>query len=186
MPKQEPEEKNPAPSASPETPETPESSAAEKTARKFALPKWAILAAVLLVQIAGSYYVQKTLIFSRPADAAEVKKEEPMKTPAEESGEATVVMLDEFVVNPAETAGRRYLAVKIGLETSVKEPAKLFESKTPLIRDAVISLLSSKPFEQLANVQYRDTLKDEVKNVVNEQFTEHPVSRVLFTGYVLQ
>ncbi|MDD5088268.1 MAG: flagellar basal body-associated FliL family protein [bacterium] len=183
MPKSEPEQKKSAPPASPEPTDAP---AAEKPAKKFVPPKWAIFAAVLLVQIAGSYYLQKALIFSHPAGATEVKSEEPKEPPKEEAKEASVVMLDEFVVNPAETAGRRFLAVKIGLETTALESDKLFESKAPLIRDAVISLLASKPFEQLANVQYRDTLKDEVKVIVNEQFADDPVSRVLFTGYVLQ
>lgn len=180
MPKQEVDEKNPVP---PETAETP---APEKPKKKIVLPKWAILAAVLLVQVVGSYYLQKTLIFNHPAGAAEVKEEVVEEPPAAEPTKMEVVMLDEFVVNPAETAGRRYLAVKIGLETTVIEPGTLFESKAPLIRDAVISLLASKHFEQLANVQYRDTLKEEVKNIVNEQFADDPVSRVLFTGYVLQ
>ncbi|MBU0509493.1 flagellar basal body-associated FliL family protein [bacterium] len=178
-------EQNPAP-------ETPESEGQESPKKK-GLPKWAILAAVLLVQVAGSYYLQKTLIFGDPATAVEVKpeKQEKGKHAKEKKSETesehlSTIMIEEIIVNPAETAGRRYLAISVGLLTEAPEAEKLFEDKKPLIRDALISLFSSKYLDQLSSIQYRDTLKEEVKVVVNKQFSDAPVKGVLFTGYVLQ
>ncbi|MFZ5434415.1 MAG: flagellar basal body-associated FliL family protein [Calditrichota bacterium] len=163
--------------------------------KKLPLPKWAIIAVVLLAQVAGAYYLQKTFIFSNDASASEVEtkhekaKKESSKHGEEKGGESDelpIVMLEEIVVNPAETAGRRYLAVTMGLQANDAESVPVIEKRQALVRDALISLLSSKYLDQLSSIQYRDSLKLEIKDAVNKQLSEELVSNVIFTSYVLQ
>lgn len=183
-------EKSPAPVA---TNKAAQASAAEETPaepkKRKPLPKPLIIAGVLIVQIIGAYFLQKTLLFKDVTAAAhhEEKKEEHKKgKPGEEEATSSVVMLDEIVVNPAHSGGRRYLAVTLGFQTSVPEAEKLFEKNKPIIRDALISLLSSKELEKLADISYRDSLKFEIKEGVNRQLRDSVVSQVVFSSYVLQ
>ena len=165
-----------------------EETAAEPKKRK-PLPKLVIIAAVVLAQVIGAYFIQKTLLFRDVAVAAPKEKTEAPKEKkhgSEESAQPTVVMLDEIVVNPAHTGGRRYLAVTMGFQTSLPEADKLFEKNKPLIRDALISLLSSKELDKLADIAYRDSLKMEIKDNVNRQMRDSAVTQVVFSSYVLQ
>ena len=166
-------------------------SASEPKKRK-SLPKPLIIAAVVIVQIIGAYFLQKTLFFKdvsaavQHEEAKSPKKEEHKKGKhgAEES--SNIVMLDEIVVNPARSGGRRYLAVTVGFQTEAPEADKLFEKNKPLIRDALISLFSSKELEKLADISYRDSLKLEIKEGVNRQLRDSVVTQVVFSSYVLQ
>jgi flagellar basal body-associated protein FliL len=66
------------------------------------------------------------------------------------------------------------------------EAGKTIEKSKPLIRDALITVLSAKHLDQLANVAYRDTLRLELKEAVNRQLHGLTVDNVVFSGYVLQ
>jgi flagellar protein FliL len=171
-------DKEPAPAPAEET--SPDAK------KKGPLPKIVIIVAVLLVQVVAAYFLQKTFIFKDPtaAKAAGLEAEKAKKHTPEV--EPTVVMLDELVVNPAETGGRRYLAVTLGVQMTAPEAEKIIEKNKPLIRDALISLLSSKHLDQLANVAYRDSLKLEIKEAINKQMKSNPIDNVVFSGYVLQ
>lgn len=174
-----------------EPPPAAEAAAAPK--RRLHLSRFATLALVLVAQVALAYVVQRTLLF--PADplanatitALDTEREEGEEAkPAEHTAETQVVTLDEIVVNPAATAGRRYLAVTVGLLMAGEEPQQTVDKNAPVIRDALISLLSSKHLEQLADIAYRDSLKLEIKEAVNGKLHDAPVQGVVFSGYVLQ
>lgn len=164
-------------------PETPAEGGGEPK-KSIPMVKIGIIAAVLLVEIAASYFLQKSFLFQNAAAGnakAEVKKEKP-----KESGEMKVVMLDEIVVNPAETSGRRYLVATLGLQVSSPEADKTIEKYKPLIRDALISLLSSKHMDELSRISYRDTLREQIKDAANRQLREVTIDNVVFSSYVLQ
>jgi flagellar FliL protein len=170
-------------------PETPAPDGEQKPGKP--LMKYIIIAAVVLVQIAAAYFLQKAIFFAGPATAETVAaehREEGEDAEADEHGEGGphIVMLEEIVVNPAGTSGRRYLAITMGIQTSVPEAEKKVEEAKPMIRDALITLLSAKPLEQLANTGYRDSLKSEVKTTLNIVAKNLKVQNIVFSGYVLQ
>jgi flagellar FliL protein len=172
--------KNPPESEQPTAPD-----AADAPKKKGGIPKIALIAVVLLVQIVAAYFIQKTLLF--PAvPGQKVAEAAPKKVAKHSEEESKVILLDEIVVNPAETGGRRYLAVSLGLQIASAEAEKLVEKNKPLIRDALISLLSAKHLDQLASIAYRDTLKQEIKEAVAKQLKDTEIENVVFNGYVLQ
>lgn len=171
-------------------PEAREPEAAEQPAPPEPKPskpmmKYAIFGAILIAQVVLAYFLQKTFLFpgSATANTAEVKAEESEE--AEDGAETEIVMLDEIVVNPAETAGRRYLAVTVGLQMKGEEAEKAVEKSAPLIRDALITLLSAKHLDELSRASYRDTLRAEIKAAANSHL-KNRVETVVFSGYVLQ
>lgn len=159
---------------------------------KLPLMKYLIIAGVLLVQIAGAYFLQTALIFN---DAAEASVAEAVNEDAEhgeghgEEGETNspiIIMLDEIVVNPAGTEGRRYLATRLGLQTMSADADSEVTARAVLIRDELISLLASKSMAQLSSLTYRDSLRNEIRESVNKQLATTVVDNVVFADYVLQ
>jgi flagellar protein FliL len=168
----------------PEAPEQPAEAAPKKSKP---LMKYAIIAGVLVVQTVLAYFLQKTFLFPGTATATVAESKAESEEPKDGGNEAepNIVMLDEIVVNPAETGGRRYLAVTVGLQMKDEAAAKSVEKATPLIRDALITLLSAKHLDELSRASYRDTLRTEIKTAVNVQM-KNKVEGVVFSGYVLQ
>lgn len=171
--------------------------------KKLPLMKILIIAGVLLAQTAGAYFLQKTFLFpSTPVSKAtseqsthsESEEEGDNGEAAEEEGEGheggknavQVVMMDEIIVNPAGTGGRRFLSTVIGVQSSTPKAEEKIMGRMALMRDAAITLLSSKSLDQLASIQYRDSLKSELKNAVVAQLPGVAVENIVFSTYVLQ
>ncbi len=139
-------------------------------------PPIMIIAAVFAIVVLGAafFMVQKASAKSK----SDVKKVE----------KGPVLTLDEFLVNLADSGNDHFLKVTVGLELDKakgKTPDAL-KDDTPLIRDAVISSLSSKTRDELAPEAGRDKLKAEIKKKVNEALGEDDVQGVYFTNFVTQ
>ena len=154
-----------------------------KTASRWRIP---MLAALLAATAGGAAaFTQKDTLRSLmgnppPADSTAVAPDPPRAF-------GHFAEMEPIVVNPMSTGGRRYLMVKIGLETeNEKALAKLFE-RVPAANDALISLFGHESVETLTDISRRDSLKESVRTVLNEiAGDEEPIGRVYFTQYVLQ
>ena len=140
-------------------------------------PPMMIIMAVFAVVVLGAafFMVQKA---NAKQKGAEVKKVE----------KGPVLSLDEFLVNLADSGNDHFLKVTVGLELDKakgKTPEALKE-ETPLIRDAVLSSLSSKTRDQVASEGGREKLKAEIKKKVNAGLGEDDVQGVYFTNFVTQ
>lgn len=140
-------------------------------------PPMIIIMAVFAVVVLGAafFMVHKA---SAKQKGAEVKKAE----------KGPVLTLDEFLVNLADPGSDHFLKVTVGLEldkSKGKTPESLKE-ETPLIRDAVLSSLSSKTRDQIAPEGGREKLKVEIKKKVNAALGEDNVQGVYFTNFVTQ
>jgi len=178
--------------------EQPEASAQPEAKKKSPLMKILLIAGILIAQTAAAYFIQKTLFFSGPPSPKEIhadaESEEAHGEEAEEEGGghgkegggSSVAMLDEIIVNPAGTGGRRFLSTIVGLSLKDAKMEASIGDKMPLIRDAAISLLSSKSLDQLASLSYRDTLRSELQASVNGIMEKQVVKGVVFSTYVLQ
>lgn len=96
----------------------------------------------------------------------------------------SLVAVEPFVVNLAESG--RYLKVTMQLETSDAAEQKLVEAKMPNIRDAVITLLSSKSAESVAGPEGKIQLKDDILLRVNQAVGKDVFKNVYFTDFVMQ
>lgn len=184
----------------------PDAPAPEQKPEKKKLPlmKILIIAGVLLAQTAGAYFLQKTFLFPSStvshATGAESENSEVSESGGQEDEESKegeghgggvatavqVVMLDEIIVNPAGTGGRRFLSTVIGVQSSSAKAEESIGGRMALVRDAAITLLSSKSLDQLASIQYRDSLKVELKDAVIAQLPGIKVDNIVFSTYVLQ
>ncbi|MDH7603116.1 MAG: flagellar basal body-associated FliL family protein [Armatimonadota bacterium] len=108
------------------------------------------------------------------------KKEEPTQPLA----------LGEFVVNLADRDELRYLKTSIVLAVTGKVPSAGGHGgetgPSPAVRDAVITVLSSKRFADLITPQGKQKLKKELVAAVNERLHECKAVDVYFSDFAMQ
>ena len=139
-------------------------------------PMMIIIAVFVVVLLGAAFFVVQKASTKQKGHA--VKKVE----------KGPVLSLDEFLVNLADPGSDHFLKVTVGLELDKakgKTPEALKED-TPLIRDAVLSSLSSKTRDQIAPEGGREKLKADIKKKVNTALGEDDVQGVYFTNFVTQ
>jgi len=94
--------------------------------------------------------------------------------------------LDTFTVNLLSDSGRRYLKVQMNLELDAEELAAELESKTAVIRDVIIRLLSSKTLEEISTAKGKEKLKEQIVNQLNLRLRDGNLRNVYFTEFVVQ
>jgi flagellar FliL protein len=118
-------------------------------------------------------------------------------------GEGVLFDVGTKVINLADPGGRRYLKVGIVLEFAPHDTAwytmateqraelqALFETemgtKQPVIEDLVISIISSKSFEQVYTLEGKEGLRQEIINRINQLLPTQLVMYVYFNEFVVQ
>jgi flagellar FliL protein len=94
--------------------------------------------------------------------------------------------LDTFIVNLADEGGSRYLKVDMTLALSNKEVEKEIEKKLPVIRDAIITVISNKYYKDIATPAGKLALKREIMARINILLTKGKVIDIYFTDFVVQ
>ena len=94
--------------------------------------------------------------------------------------------LDTFTVNLLSESGRRYLKVEMNLELSGEELAAELDTKTAVIRDVIIRLLSSKSLEEISTAKGKDKLKSQIVDQLNMRMRDGHIKNVYFTDFVVQ
>lgn len=111
--------------------------------------------------------------------------------------------LDNKVVNLAEPGGLRYLQAAIVLELwplredfymlegEEKDAAQtdfeeLIDARRPIIDDIVTTQLSSKTFNEIATVDGKQQLKEDLMAAINDALGYQGVINVYFTSFVVQ
>jgi flagellar FliL protein len=150
-----------------------------------------ILLMILLPAIGGAYLAYSQ--FSTIAEAAvgagfDVGFKNEAKH--EEEGEPTTygqfVKINDLLINPAGTNGKRFLVVSLGLETRSDDVVGELEEKDIVIRDAILRRLGSYTDVQLASIEHRTRLKDELLADLNQVVQAGDIDRLYFTQFLLQ
>jgi flagellar protein FliL len=181
--------------AAPVSTPPPEKDAAQATPGKK-LPLPAVIAIYVVAVLAAAAFVQRVLVpwadaaATPPHNAAAVstvnKATEPERAAAGAEGGGNVYVVDDLVVNPAESGGLRYVAASVGLRSA--RPTFLEDMKTreAPIKDALIRILGSKTVDQLADIRCREAMRAEILTEVDRLIPDQQVDAVYFTRFVLQ
>ncbi|MEA3374394.1 MAG: flagellar basal body-associated protein FliL [Campylobacterota bacterium] len=94
--------------------------------------------------------------------------------------------LDTFTVNLLSESGRRYLKVEMNLELGGEELGAELDSKTAVVRDIVIRLLSSKSLEEISTAKGKEKLKEQIVDQLNMRLRDGRINNVYFTEFVVQ
>lgn len=112
--------------------------------------------------------------------------EKPTSSHSTKSGNAIMYAIDDIVVNPSGTGGSRFLSVSFGFELGNAKLASDFETREPLVRDALITILSSKSVAQLTDAREKEILRYQVKKRLEQLLKTDQLVGVYYTDFVLQ
>ncbi len=98
----------------------------------------------------------------------------------------TLYPLDTFTVNLKSDSGRRYLKVTMSLELSDPELSHELDAKTPVLRDRIIRILSSKTLEEISSKKGKQKVSDQIMDILNAMITDGQIKGIYFTEFVIQ
>lgn len=154
----------------------PDAEPPRKSRKKLYIALAAIV--VLLGGAAAAWSVMKP-----PAKAKTAVHEAP-KPPV-------FIVVEQFTVNLApEDAGDQYLQVAMTLQVADEAQVDRIKLYMPQVRSRILMLLSSKKASEIASVEGKKKLSEEVSAQINLPFTAksapQTVSNVFFTSFVIQ
>jgi len=94
--------------------------------------------------------------------------------------------MDTFTVNLKSDAGRRYLKVSLSLELEGEELSLELDAKTPVLRDRIIRILSSKTLEEISSKKGKSKVSSQVMDTLNSMISDGQVRGIYFTEFVIQ
>jgi len=94
--------------------------------------------------------------------------------------------MKDFTVNLLNEGGRRYLRTKIDIEMNSENLMSELDRKNAIIRDTIIQVLSSKQIEEIATIDGKERLKDEIVKALNRLLIDGQIKNVYFTNFVIQ
>ncbi|GAB4302579.1 MAG: flagellar basal body-associated FliL family protein [Desulfuromonadia bacterium] len=99
---------------------------------------------------------------------------------------ANVFAFDPFIVNIYDGQELRYLRVKIELELASPDVRGELEMRQSAIKDAILTLLSTKTLHDIMDLKGKNQLREEVLASVNKIVPPGKIARVFFTDFVVQ
>ncbi|MGE5545161.1 MAG: flagellar basal body-associated protein FliL [Bacillota bacterium] len=132
---------------------------------------------LFILTTGGCYFVIKSAL--APLMPSETQNE------GQSQSVGSLVPLGEFTVNISDVSMSRFLKTEIVLEVKDAKIKKSMEAdQLPVVRDLIISILSSKTVADLDS-PHRTELKNEIKTKVNRRFG-NAVTNVYFNAFIMQ
>ncbi len=145
-----------------------------------------------VIQLIAVYFITANLLISKYADKntkinlankVELVEEVAKKNPANE--QHFLYPLNDIVVNPAGSNGSSLLMVSIAFDLGSTEQVNEMKSKDVMVKDHIISVLSSKYLQQLSDPSYRDSLKKQIGLDIKELMPNIKLKNVYFSKYII-
>jgi flagellar FliL protein len=144
-----------------------------------------LVVAVLLVVtlgLAGGFFMMWNKLSALNTQSAAAAQDQQVQTPAL----GTLFPLDTFIVNLADQERSRYLRVTMDLELAAPTDAEKLNQRLPQVRDRILMLLPSKRFADIASMEGKTALRDEIIGKLNGLFPENVITNIFFSEFVVQ
>ncbi len=103
-----------------------------------------------------------------------------------EKGPAPILPLETFIANLADEGGSRYLKATFQIEFLGATVPPDVNGHLPQIRDLLLTLLSSKTFDEVRTAEGKQQLREEIIARVNQVLDRDIVKAVYFTEFIVQ
>ena len=173
--------------------ETVEVAAPKKKSKKLLI---IIAAALVLLLAIGGGVAYLLMSKSHSPDEGEGDgTEQAAKVEKKKEGKETApvyVALDAFTVNLIPENGEQFLQLVITVEVEDLHVGDKVKNYTPKLRNNIMLLLSGKKASELITKEGKETLANEIRDLMNEVMNggdkkaEGPVKEVLFTSFIIQ
>jgi flagellar FliL protein len=144
-----------------------------------------LIVAVLLVLtlgLAGGFFMMWNKLSDLNTQANAAVQDQQVQTPAL----GTLFPLDTFIVNLADQERSRYLRVTMDLELVTPTDTEKVNQRLPQVRDRILMLLPSKRFADIASMEGKTALRDEIIGKLNGLFPENVITNIFFSEFVVQ
>lgn len=94
--------------------------------------------------------------------------------------------LETFIVNLADQERSRYLRVTMDLELAKSTDAAVINDRLSQVRDSILMILPSRQFVEIASMEGKIALRDEIIARLNSLFNKKVVTNIFFTEFVVQ
>ncbi len=128
----------------------------------------------------------ETTVTSAPEKSKEAEKPKVSKVKGTGKSESFVYAIKDIVINPAGTGGSRFLSVSFGFELASNQLAAEFERRELLVRDALITIMSSKTVAQLTDAKQKEITRYQIKKRLSQLLNTEDLTAVYYTDFVLQ
>ncbi|MBB5021696.1 flagellar basal body-associated FliL family protein [Desulfurispira natronophila] len=142
-----------------------------------------IVLLVLLLGGAAAYFFLRSPATPPPQQTSDPGTPQQIEDSAEIG---TMYPLETFIVNLSDPLGKRYLRVTMQLEMDNSRLARELDRRQPQLRDAILTILASKKFDDISTQQGKTRLRNEIVSRTNAFLTSGSIRRVFFTEFVVQ
>lgn len=143
---------------------------------------------IVVILVLGGAALAYFLVFNKPAPApaagGSAKSVDIAPAPTGEPG--PLLKLNDFIVNLADREANRYLKLGLALEMADDDTLKKVTEREPIVRDAVIQLISSLTYKQVRTPQGKKELRKSLHNKLSDVLGRGLVRGVFFTEFVVQ
>ena len=158
-------------------------------------------AIICVIFIGVNYFLQSNLLTNHLKAVTAEQTDENSEENLDQPQKGIVVELGDFTMNLSDIEPRRYLKAEVAIEVTNPEPIpeaaapadpndaiiEEMEQYKPAIRDAVITVLSSKTSDELSTTAGKELAKQQISEAVNGIFDgEREVIRVSFGQFIMQ
>ena len=146
---------------------------------------------VFILQLVFVYYITANILMNRHEYGTEAATEDSETEEVEDSANVVelgkhIYSVDDIIVNPAGTDGKKLLLTSVGFDIATEEGYKELESKEILVKDMIISILSEKSLSKLRNWNYKDSLRTEIASNMQNFMPNINVNKVYFSKFIIQ
>jgi flagellar FliL protein len=150
-----------------------------------------VSAAVLLVLsgLGGGFFLMWNKISTLEANQTSLRVDTEAAVAAPEPPSAKMgdlVSLEPFIINLAESQGKRYLKATLELELAPEAKKDVIAKRVPQFRDAILTILPTKRYEDICSVEGKETLRSEIKSQLNTLMASEEITNIYFTEFVVQ
>ncbi|KAA3635711.1 MAG: hypothetical protein DWP97_04255 [Calditrichaeota bacterium] len=182
------------------SPEGSEEAAPKKGMNKLVLFGGIGVGAVVIGIVLALFVIKPMMSSTEAEDESteqvqqETKKDEPKKKKSgeklvDEKGnevESLLYAINDIVINPSGTGGSRFLSVSFGFEVESKELHEEFSHKEVVVRDALITIMSSKTVAELTDARQKEVMRYQIKKRLSKLLHTEDLAGVYYTDFVLQ
>ncbi len=145
-----------------------------------------LIGGLLLIGTLGAIFLFVPSILPETINPFKKGDASPTEKKPEPPHQGHIYSLESMIVNLADKEIHRYLKVKMDLESDKAKPDEEFEKRLPQLKDAIITILTSKTYADISDSKGKMQLKEEMLLKANQLFGTFKVKTVYFTEFVVQ
>jgi flagellar FliL protein len=149
---------------------------------------------IFILQLVVVYFVTANILMKKfeNRDISSSNQSIKVDSVVQNSGSQSIELgkniypIDDIVINPADTDGKRLLLTSVGIDLSKPEMQNEVKTREVMVKDIIISTLASKSISQLDDITYRDSLKHEITLKMKKNIPSIIVNNIYFSKYIIQ